>query len=299
MIELIKNPNLNFMDWRKYGYIFSGTMIVLAVLLLIIRGPRLGVDFSGGALVWVKFEKPTETSDIRISLGKIGQVQASIQKLSGTNEFVIRSVEKKDPAKFGEEVIEQLMRDFSDNPPDLRAKETVEPKISAELTRDTIYAVLLALLLMGIYVWFRFDFRFGAASVISLFHDILITISALVLTSREFTIPVVGALLTIVGYSINDTIVISDRIRENKKKLRGRPLRELINTSINETFSRTILTGSFVIFTLFCLFFLGGPVIADFAFTLIVGLIFGTYSSTFVVCAIVVEWEEKFPKKKK
>jgi len=298
-MELIKNPNLPFMSWRRYGYIFSGVLVLIALLLLIAKGPKLGVDFAGGALVWVKFEKHLEISDIRASLAKIGQEQASIQKLAGTNEFVIRSVTKVDPDKFASEVIAQLQKDFVDNPLDLRAKETVEPKISAELTRNTVIGVLVAMLLMGIYIWYRFDFRFGTASVISIFHDVLITIGALILTNREFTIVVVGALLTIVGYSINDTIVISDRVRENRKKLRGIPFVDLINTSINETFSRTVLTGSFVIITLFCLLFLGGPVIADFAFTLIVGLIFGTYSSTFVVCALVTEWEGKFPQKRK
>ncbi len=298
-MELIKNPNLPFMSWRKYGYIFSGALVVIALLLLFVKGPRLGVDFVGGALIWVKFENPIEVSDIRSSLSNIGQEQASIQKLSGTNEFVIRSVTKTDSDVFANKVIVQLRKDFADNPLDLRAKETVEPKISEELTRNTIIGVLVALFLMGIYVWFRFDFRFGVASVISIFHDILIVIGALVVTGRELTIVVVGALLTIVGYSINDTIVISDRVRENRKKVRGMPFIDLINTSINETFSRTILTGFFVIVTLFCLLFLGGPVIADFAFTLIVGLIFGTYSSTFVVCALVTEWELKSPQKKK
>jgi len=298
-MELIKNPNLPFMSWRRYGYIFSGVLVLIALLLLIIKGPKLGVDFAGGALVWVKFEKHLEISDIRASLAKIGQEQASIQKLAGTNEFVIRSVTKVDPDKFASEVIAQLQKDFVDNPLELQAKETVEPKISEELTRNTIIGVLVALFLMGIYIWFRFDFRFGIVSVLAIFHNILITIGILILTGREFTIVIVGALLTIVGYSINDTIVLSDRVRENRKKLRGIPFIDLINTSINETFSRTILTGFFVIVTLFCLHFLGGPVIADFAFTLIVGLIFGTYSSTFVVCALVTEWEERFPQKRK
>ncbi len=298
-MELIKNPNLPFMSWRKYGYIFSGVLIVIALLLLLFRGPKLGVDFAGGALVWVKFEKPLDVVDIRNSLSRIGQEQASIQRLAGTNEFVIRSVTKVDPDAFANAVIQQLQKDFSDNALDLRAKETVEPKISQELTRNTIIGVLVAMFLMGIYVWFRFDFRFGVASVICILHDLLIVIGALILTGREFTIVIVGALLTIVGYSINDTIVISDRVRENRKKIKGMPFVDLINTSINETFSRTILTGLFVIITLFCLFFLGGPVIGDFAFTLIVGLIFGTYSSTFVVCALVTEWERSPPQKKK
>lgn len=298
-MELIKNPNLPFMSWRKYGFIFSSTLVILSILLIVLKGPRLGVDFAGGALIWVKFEKHLEISDIRASLAKIGQEQASIQKLAGTNEFVIRSVTKVDPDKFANDVIAQLQKDFADNPLDLRAKETVEPKISAELTRNTIIGVLVALLLMGIYIWFRFDFRFAAVSVLAIFHNIVIVIGALILTGREFTIVIVGALLTIVGYSINDTIVLSDRVRENRKKLRGITFVDLINTSINETFSRTILTGSFVIVTLFCLLFLGGPVIADFAFTLIVGLIFGTYASTFIVCALVTEWEAKMPQKRK
>ncbi|MGQ9464919.1 MAG: protein translocase subunit SecF [bacterium] len=298
-MELIKNPNLPFMSWRKYGFIFSGLLVVISLILLFVKGPRLGVDFTGGALVWVKFEKPIDVADIRPSLARLGQEQASLQKLSGTNEFVIRSVTKTDPDAFANSVLEQLKNDFADNPIDLRAKETVEPKISQELTRNTIIGVLVALFLMGIYVWFRFDFRFGFASVIAIFHDLLITIGALILTGREFTIIIVGALLTIVGYSINDTIVISDRVRENRKKVRGMPFLDLINTSINETFSRTMLTGLFVIITLFLLFFLGGPVIADFAFTLIVGLVFGTYSSTFVVCALVTEWELRSPQKKK
>jgi len=237
-MELIKNPNLPFMSWRRYAYIFSGVLVLIALLLLIIKGPKLGVDFAGGALVWVKFEKHLEVSDIRASLAKIGQEQASIQKLAGTNEFVIRSVTKVDPDKFASEVIAQLQKDFVDNPLELQAKETVEPKISEELTRNTIIGVLVALFLMGIYIWFRFDFRFGIVSVLAIFHNILITIGILILTGREFTIVIVGALLTIVGYSINDTIFLSDRVRENRKKLLGIPFIELINISINDILIR-------------------------------------------------------------
>jgi preprotein translocase subunit SecF len=286
------------MGVRKYGYLFSGTLLVIALLLIVFKGPKLGVDFSGGALVWVKFEQPMDVGTIRKSLANVGEALASIQKLSGTNEFVIRSSSRIDLNKFVDNVLGQLKKDFPDNPAELRSKETVEPKISRELTRNTVYAVLLALALMGIYVWFRFDYRFGVCSAVSLFHDITITVGALVLTGREFTIPVIGALLTILGYSINDTIIVSDRVREDIKKMRSLPLKDVLNLAINETLSRTTLTVFTVIITLFCLFFFGGPVIADFAFTLIVGLIFGTYSSTFVVCALVTDWEEKFPKKK-
>lgn len=299
MIELVKNPNINWMGLRKYGYIFSGTLWMIALLLLIFKGPRLGVDFAGGALVWVRFNKPIEVSDIRASLAKIGKAQASIQKLSGVNEFVIRAEIKEDPGKFAEDILDQLKDDFRNNPPELRDKETVEPKISRELTEKMLWAVLVSVVLMGIYVWIRFDFRFGVCSALSLFHDVVITIGALIITGREFTVPVVGALLTILGYSINDTIVVSDRVRENLKKMRTRPLAEIITTSINETFSRTMLTGLFVIAALFILFFVAGPVIGDFAFTLIVGLIFGTYSSVFVVSALVTDLEEKLPRKRR
>lgn len=299
MIELIKNPNLDFMGWRKYGFAFSGILIIASLLLIFVKGPRLGVDFSGGALVWVKFEKTIDITQVRESMSRIGQAQASIQRLAGTNEFVIRSVSKQDPEHFADQVVAELNKDFPDNLPDLRSKETVEPKISSELTRNTFLAVLIALLLMGVYVWFRFDFRFGVAAMVSLLQVIVIAVGALVLTEREFTIPVIGALLTILGYAINDTIVVSDRVRENHKKMRGQPFYDIINTSVNETFSRTILTGAAVIFTLLCLFFLGGPVIADFAFTLVIGLIYGTYSTTFIVCALMVEWENRMPRRAK
>ncbi len=297
-MELIKNPNLNFMGFRKWGYLFSGALTILSLLLIFVKGPRLGVDFAGGAMIWVQFQEPLQVGDVRAALSGIGQAQASIQKLGGTNEFVIRSSSKQELNAFADAMIRQLAEHFPDNPLVLRSKETVEPKISRELTEKTILAVLIALVLMGIYVTLRFDFRFGVAAATALLHTILIAIGALVLTGREFTIPIVGALLTILGYSINDTIVISDRVRENRKKLRNTPLIEIINTSVNESFSRTILTGSAVIITLFCLFFMGGAVIADFAFTLIVGFIFGTYATTFVVCALVSDWELRFPQRR-
>ncbi len=299
MLQLIRKTNIDFMSKRRYTYILSGVLVICSLLLLIIKGPRLGVDFAGGALVWIRFQKPLEVGDIRTSLQKLGKARATIQRLSGTNEFVIRAEIKEDPGKFAEDVLQCLREDFRDNLPELREKEVVEPKISAEMTRKTIYAILIAIGLMAIYIWFRFDFRFGVCSTISLTHNILITIGALILTAREFTIPIVGALLTVLGYSINDTIVVSDRVRENLKRIRGKPLKEIINTSLNETLSRTMLTGLFVIISLFLLFFIGGPVIADFAFTMIVGLIFGTYASVFVVCALVVDLEEKLPKKRR
>ncbi len=297
-MELIKNPNFNFMNIRKYGYLLSGALTILSLLLIIFKQPKLGVDFAGGAMVWVQFEKPLQVAEVRDALAGIGQSQASIQKLGGTNEFVIRSSSKQELNAFADALINQLRSHFPDNPLILRAKDTVEPKISRELTEKTILAVIIAVVLMGIYITLRFDFRFGTAAAIALIHTILIAIGALILTGREFTIPIVGALLTILGYSINDTIVISDRVRENRRKLRSAPMIDLINLSINESFSRTILTGSAVIITLFFLHFLGGAVIADFAFTLIVGFVFGTYATTFVVCALVTDWELRIPQRR-
>jgi preprotein translocase SecF subunit len=167
------------------------------------------------------------------------------------------------------------------------------------LLTKTLWAVILAVILILIYISFRFDYRFGTAAVIALFHDAIFTIGVLVLTQMEFSIVVVGAVLTIIGYSVNDSIVISDRIREKYKKLRKEPYNFILNLGVNETLSRTILTTGTTLMAIIALLIFGGTVIADFAFTLLVGFIIGTYSSIFIVTNIVSVWEEKYPKKKK
>jgi len=299
MIEIVKNPDIDFIGMRRYGFSFSAIIVVASLLLIFIRGPNFGIDFTGGALLQMKFSAAISTADIRSSLAKIGKERALIQALGNEKrEYIIRAPEEK-PVDFANAVKSQLATDFPDNRQEILREETVEPKIGKELLSRTLWAIILALGLILVYVSFRFDYRFGSAAVIALFHDALFTIGVLVLTQREFSIVVVGALLTVIGYSINDSIVISDRIREKYKKMRKEPYNVVLNTGLNASLSRTILTVGTTLLAVLALLIFGGSVIADFAFTLLIGFIIGTYSSIFIVASIVSVWEERFPKKKK
>ncbi len=299
MIEIIKNPHIDFISMRRYGFSFSAIIVIASLLLIFIKGPNFGIDFTGGALLQIKFSAAITTADIRSSLAKIGKERALIQSLGNEKrEYIIRAPEEN-PVDFAKAVKSQLATDFPDNRQEILREETVEPKIGKELLGRTLWAIILALGLILIYVSFRFDYRFGSAAVIALFHDALFTIGVLVLTQREFSIVVVGALLTVIGYSINDSIVISDRIREMYKKMRKESYNVVLNTGLNAALSRTILTVGTTLLAVLALLIFGGSVIADFAFTMLIGFIIGTYSSVFIVANIVSVWEERFPKKKK
>jgi preprotein translocase subunit SecF len=191
-----------------------------------------------------------------------------------------------------------LAKRFGEKAFEVRRIEIVGPKVGKELRNKGILATIFALIAMLIYITWRFEFRFAVGGVVALFHDVIVTIGILSLTNTEFTIPILAALLTIVGYSINDTIVVYDRIRENLPKMRKESLEKVINISVNETLSRTILTSFTVFIVLLALYFLGGGVIHDFSFALIVGVVFGTYSSVFIASALVAVWENKFPRKR-
>ena len=298
MIEIIKNPNIDFIGKRKFGFVFSTILMIISLLLIIIIGPNLGIDFTGGALLQIRFSQPITTAELRSSLAEIGKEHSQIQSL-GTEqkEYIVRAAEKN-PVEFSKNVKAVLQQDYPDNAQQVVREETVEPKIGKELLGKTLWAIVIALALILVYVSLRFDYRFGVAAVIALFHDALFTIGVLIVTHREFSIVVVGALLTIIGYSINDSIVISDRIREKFKKMRKEPYNVILNTGLNEVLSRTILTVGTTLLAVIALLIFGGSVIADFAFTLLVGFVIGTYSSIFIVANIVSVWEERFPKKK-
>ena len=299
MIEIIKGANIDFIGKRKLGFGFSTGIIFLSLILIFAKGPNFGIDFTGGALLQIRFSEPIITGDLRNTLSKIGKEQALIQALGDEGrEYIIRAADEK-PVEFAKSVKKILSADFPDNDREILREETVEPKIGKELLIKTLWAIFLAMVLIFGYVSFRFDYRFGIAAVIALFHDAIFTIGVLVLTQREFSIVVVGALLTIIGYSINDSIVISDRIREKYKKMRKEPYDIILNTGLNETLPRTILTSSTTLLAVVALLIFGGSVIADFAFTLLIGFLIGTYSSIFILANIVSVWEEKFPKRKR
>jgi preprotein translocase subunit SecF len=299
MIEIIKNPNIDFIGKRKYGFIVSSILMVISLVVILAIGPNFGIDFTGGVLLQIKFTDSVSTADLRDALNEVGAGKAQIQML-GTDrrEYIIRTAQAN-PVEFSKALKDVLSKRFPGISREMLREETVEPKIGKELLGKTLWAIIIALLLILVYVSFRFDYRFGTAAVIALFHDALFTIAVLVVAQREISIVVVGALLTIIGYSINDSIVISDRIREKYKKMRKEPYNVILNTGLNEVLSRTILTVGTTLLAVIALFVFGGPVIADFAFTLLVGFVVGTYSSIFIVASIVSIWEERFPKKKR
>jgi len=299
MIEIIKNPNIDFIGKRKYGFVISGILVCVSFLIILFIGPNFGIDFTGGALLQIKFTDQVSTAELRDALNEVGAGDAQIQMLGADQrEYIIRTAQAN-PVEFSRSLKEVLAQRFPDNVREILREETVEPKIGKELLGKTLWAIVIALVLILIYVSFRFDYRFGTAAVIALFHDALFTVAVLIIAQREFSIVIVGALLTIIGYSINDSIVISDRIREKYKKMRKEPFNIVLNTGLNEVLSRTVLTVGTTLLAVIALLIFGGSVIADFAFTLLVGFVIGTYSSIFIVASIVSVWEERFPKKKK
>ncbi len=299
MLNVFKNPNYDFLGMRKFAFILSGVLILSGIISLAVhRGPRYGVDFTGGSVIEVQFEgEPVFSEGIRTTLSKAGFEGATIQKYGEKNLFLIKIKESEE--KSIEELKGALTENFSDRKIAYQRQELVGPSVSRGLQTRAVWVVLLGMIGILIYVAIRFSFHFGAASVIALFHDILITVGILSITNTEFNIPIIAGLLTILGYSINDSIIVSDRIRENTKLMRGKPFAEIVNSSINQTLSRTIITALTTLFVVTSLYFLGGRILHGFSLTLLVGFVIGTYSSVFIVAPIVVEWQKKSPSKKR
>lgn len=429
----IKLPEFQFIKNRKYTYIMSIVLILIGLVSMVIKGGlKSGIDFTGGIVLQVHFDKEVHIDQIRDAVKGAGYGNAMIQKYGTSSDFLIKvqgdydkdkdslgpaitefvtypnptageksvavrvrarddksaikniflrsdiypsvqevsAVDKYDMAEeygtitvsteaftkdtvldmylfatdysgnVGEEkrvqiqvskdknavskvvaewadssalkaeakavvfspsekLVNHLKDSFKDNALRVDREEVVGAAMSKELQLKSLWVVLLGMLAILIYVWFRFTFRFGVTSVLALFHDVIITLGLLSLTGREMSIQIIAALLTLIGYSINDSIIVSDRIRENIKLLRKDSFDNLVNKSINQVLGRTIITSGTTLFVLLSLFFFGGTVINDFAFTLIIGIIVGTYSSDFIVAPLVVDWELKYPTKKR
>jgi preprotein translocase subunit SecF len=262
-------------------------------------GLNYGIDFAGGTLVQLKFQKATSTEQIRSAFKPIGLQNVVIQPF-GENEVVVRI---GDVAAGGKElsamIDESLKTALGQGAFEVRRVEVVGPKVGKDLAQKALLAIVFSWIGMLVYIAWRFEFRYAVGGILALVHDTLITIGAMSLLNKEFDLTIVAALLTIIGYSINDTIVVFDRIRENARKNIKQPLAEVINNSINQTLSRTILMSFTVFLVLLALFFLGGAVIHDFSFALLVGIVVGTYSSIFVASAIVLAWEHLKPSRTK
>lgn len=305
-MELIKpGSKIPFTRYRKIALIVS-TIVNLAVLaFLFVQGPNLGVDFAGGTIVQLKFQQRATIPDIRQALESVGLGGSTIQEFGqeAAFEFLVR-VEKTgvEVAALSDQMKKALLAKFGADQVEIRRVEYVGPKIGEDLRWRGTVSVIAATFMMGVYIWIRFASAFGArfglhfglGAVIALIHDVLITVGALMLANYEFDLTVVAALLTIVGFSVNDTVVICDRIRENLRKIRRESLENIINTSINETLSRTLLTTGSALLVLSALYLLGGAVIRPFAFALLIGFISGVYSTIFIASPVILMWDKSF-----
>ena len=295
-MQLIRpGTNIPFTRYRKLAVILS-TVVNLAILIaLFVKGPNLGVDFAGGTMVQLKFQQKVTTTDIRLALETVGLGTAVLQDFGepGANEFLVRLDKTSgEIGSMSEQIKKALSDQFGAGNFDVRRIESVGPKVGEDLRFRGVMSVVAATVMMGIYIWLRFELRFGIGAVIALIHDVLVTVGALVLANYEFDLTIIAALLTIVGFSVNDTVVICDRIRENMRKLRRETLEKIVNTSINETLSRTILTTGTALMVLTVLYLLGGAVIRPFAFALLVGFCSGVYSTIFIASPVILLWEK-------
>lgn len=301
-MELIKpGTNFDFVGKRKIAYVVSLVLLAIAIVSLAVHGgPRYGIDFSGGHLIQVKFSKDVTIPQLRDALSTIGLNDATVQDFSGgaENEYIIRVIKTDmDNTVLAQKVEEALTAAFGVGSYEVRRVEMVGPKVGKDLQRKALWAVLLACGGILIYVAVRFELRFAVGAVVALAHDAIIVVGAYSIANMEVNLPVIAAVLTVIGYSVNDTIVVYDRIRENLRKAGKAPEAEIMNRSINETLSRTIITVGVTLLAVFALLFLGGGAIYEIAFGLAVGFAMGCYSSIFVASPLVLEWNRIFPHK--
>ena len=300
-MELIPHgTRFDFIGKKKITLWISAVAILISLGSVIFHGGlRLGVDFAGGLVVEIKFSKPVDISEVRKATDAIGLKDAAVQKFGGENEFLIRVEKATDDLEAISKTIQtSLQEQFKDRSLEIRRVEAVGPKVGKDLKEKAMWAVGLAFLAILIYVAFRFrDFAYGLGGIVALFHDIVITFGAVSIFNIEFSLNILAVILSIIGFSINDTIVIFDRVRENVKKMRKEDLVTIFNVSINETLGRTILTSGTVMMVVLILFFFGGEVIHDFTIALIVGLITGTYSTVYIASPVVLFWEQHISRK--
>ncbi|APF19547.1 protein translocase subunit SecF [Caldithrix abyssi] len=286
--------NIQFIKVRKIAYIISLSLITLSIVSLILHGgPRYNIDFTGGTLVQLKFEKPIEIQKVRSAIAEHGFGDAEIKHFGAPNEVVIRVGIVESDEEVATVIEKSITEKIPENPYIVERVEKVGPKIGHELVLDAIKAILWSMILILIYIMWRFEFKYSIGAIAALAHDITITLGVFSLFDIEISAPIIAALLTIVGYSLNDTIVVYDRIRENLKSIKrgSKEMPTIINRSINETLSRTVVTSGTTLMVVVVLYFFGGEVLRTFAFALIVGIGIGTYSSIFVASPILVDWK--------
>ena len=291
-MRFLNKTNIDFISKQKIAGFLSITLIVAGIASLIIKGgPLLSIDFTGGTVAQVKFEIPVELGQLRETLSDYGFEGAEIVEFGSPDEILIKTQFSGSSSEISEQLTLALGKTFT-----LRRVESVGPKIGKELQSDALKAIGLALILILIYITFRFDRYYALGSVMALIHDVLITLGVFSLLDYEINLSIIAAFLTIVGYSLNDTIVVFDRIRENIPKYMKKTLNDVVNISLNETLNRTVITSLTTMMVVVILFLWGGKVINLFAFALIIGVFVGTYSSLFVASPVMVYFEKRSKK---
>jgi len=302
-MRFFKSPNIAFIRVRRKAIALSAVLILTGLAFTFMRGGyNLSIDFAGGTLVEVKLAKPVPLRDIRRIITEAGFSGAEVTNFGSPGEVLIKVKGVGQAAEAARKIEGALNSAIKDQKVEMRRTETVGPKIGSELKTAAFWAIIYSLAGIVVYISWRFEFRFAVGAILALIHDVLITLGFFSVTGKEISLPVIAAILTIVGYSLNDTIVVFDRIRENLRMRKRESFDAVVNSSINETLSRTIITSMTTLFVVVCLAVLGGEIIRDFALTLLVGVTVGTYSSIFVASPLLVEWhafKSKRAKKKK
>lgn len=300
-MQIIKpDTNFDFISKNRIAIVVSLFFILAGIVSLVVKGgPEYGVDFAGGTLIQVRFTQPAAAADIRNALKELSLSSLTVQQFGDEiNEFLIRTQKaSSEQQQLSQQIKKSLEQQFGEGQVEIRRAESVGSQVSKELRGKGLLALLYAMIGTLIYISWRFEFRFAVGAVVALIHDVLITLGFFSFFGKEMDLTIIAAFLTIIGYSLNDTIVIYDRVRENLGKYQSESFAAIVNRSLNETLSRTILTSGTTLLVVVALFIFGGPVINNFAFALLVGIIAGTYSTIFIASALVLYWEEKRPGK--
>jgi preprotein translocase subunit SecF len=279
----MKTTNINFIGNRNIALIFSGVLMIISMGSLAIRGLQMGIDFTGGTLIEVGYQKAADLTVLRNTLDAEGYNDATVQNFGTTKDVLIRLKPKEGVSnvELSAKVLEAINKNSAE-PASVRRVEFVGPQVGDDLAEDGFLALLYSTICILIYISWRFEWKFAAGAILATFHDVIVTLGLFSILGLEFDLTVLAAVLALIGYSLNDTIVVYDRIRENFRQLRNKTTEDIMNISVNVTLSRTIMTSLTVILVLVSLFFLGGEIIHNFAIVLLFGVFFGTYSSIFI-----------------
>lgn len=294
MIQFFKDSNYKFVGYRWRAISISAIIILAGLVMSVVRGPNWSIDFRGGLDMQVRFAQNVSDGQVRSALDglDVGEVK-TISSLGERDDMLIRLKETDNLSALQDTIGTRLTSAFPGNAWEFRGVEVVGPKVGKELRNQALLSAAVALVLLLIYISWRFEFAYAVGAIIATFHDVMVTWAFFMFFGYEISLSVLAAFLTLIGFSLNDTVVVFDRIRENIKKLRQMKLAEIMDQSINETLSRTVITSLTVFLTILVLFIFGGPVLKGFSFAMLVGVVTGVYSSVYIAAPVVLEWAER------